>query len=137
MTSLILRFTKVYDENQQVAYDSQLIQINDTSGVHLDMEGSGNSVTTLRSMTGMNFVSCHQDYFATTSDFFIPHPGIGQTYKLRVNKLPIFGIIIGNVEDMGDPNPDDPNDIPNAFAGNEGEYFMGREGSYFLGKTPL
>ena len=136
-TSLILRFTKVFDEKGQVAFDSNLVQVNGPSGVHLDMEGSGNSVTTLRSMTGMNFVSCHQDYFADTSDFFIHHPGIGQTYKLRLNKIPLFGIILGDVIDMGDPNPDDPNDIPNAFAGSEGEYFMGREGAYFLGKTPL
>lgn len=137
MTSLILRFTKVFDENGQVAYDSNLVQINGTSGVHIDMEGSGNSVTALRTMTGMHFISCYQDYFAYTSDFFIPHPGIGQAYKIRVNKLPLFAIIQGDVIDMGDPNPDDPDDLMNAFAGSEGEYIMGREGSYFLGKTPL
>ena len=60
--SLQLRFTKVKTPEQIDAYDSQLVILNGTSGVHLDMEGSGNSVTILHSMTGMNFVSCQQDY---------------------------------------------------------------------------
>lgn len=133
--SLILRFTKVYDDKGQLAFDSQLIQINGPSGVHIETDSGGFSITTLRSMTGRNFVSCSQDYFAEISDFFIPHPGIGQAYKLRLNKLPLFGTIIGDIEDLGDPNPDDPLDMPNAFADINEELFMDNGGSYFFVKN--
>ena len=105
--SLQLRFVKIQTPEQIDVYDSQLIILNGTSGVHLDMEGSGNSVTILRSMTGQNFVSSQQDYFAGTWDGFIQQPAIGQVVKIRVNKLPLFGFIIGDVEDAGDSHPED------------------------------
>lgn len=133
--SFQLRFTKVTTPEQIDAYDSQLIILNGTSGVHLDMEGSGNSVTILHSMTGQNFVSSQQDYFASTWDSFIRQPAIGQVIKVRVNKLPLFGYIIGDVEDAGDTNPDDLNDLTNAFAGIEEVYFAGSDAGFFLGKN--
>lgn len=133
--SFQLRFTQVTTPDQITAYDSQLILLNGASGVHLDMEGSGNSVTVLHSMTGANFVSSRQDYFADTWDSFIAQPPIGQTIKVRVNKLPLFGFVLGDVVDGGDINPDNPNDIPNAFACKNGVYFMGSDAGYFLGKN--
>lgn len=133
--SFQLRFTKVKTPEQIDAYDSQLVILNGPSGVHLDMEGSSNSVTILHSMTGMNFVSCQQDYFADTWDQFIKHPAIGQVVKVRVNKLPLFGYILGDVEDAGDTPPENPDDLTNAFAGMEEEYFMGSDAGYFLGKN--
>lgn len=133
--SFQLRFTKVKTPEQIDAYDSQLVILNGPSGVHLDMEGSSNSVTILHSMTGMNFVSCQQDYFAGTWDQFIEHPAIGQVVKVRVNKLPLFGYILGDVEDAGDTPPENPDDLTNAFAGMEEEYFMGSDAGYFLGKN--
>lgn len=133
--SLQLRFTKIKTPEQIEAYDSQLVIINGPSGVHLDMEEGGNSVNILRSMTGMNFVSCYHDYFKETFDEHIHQPAIGQVIKIRVNKLPKFGFILGDVEDGGDTNPDDQNDLTNAFAGMEGEYFCGSDASYFLGKN--
>lgn len=133
--SLLLRFVKVTTPEQITAYDSQLIILNGASGVHLDMEGAGNSVTILHSMTGQNFVSSQQDYFAVTWDEFIKQPAIGQVVKVRVNKLPIFGFIIGDIEDAGDTNPDNPDDLTNAFAGMEEEYFAGSDAGYFLGKN--
>lgn len=117
------------------AWDSQLIILNGTSGVHLDMEGKGNSITILHSMTGENFVSSQQDYFAGTWDGFIKEPPIGQVVKIRVNRLPIFGFIIGDVEDAGDTNPSIPEDLTNAFAGMEEEYFAGSDAGYFIGKN--
>ena len=132
--ALILRFTLIHDNDGNELYESNAFQINGTSGIHLDMGTSGVSVTILRSITGLNFVSCFHDYFKETFDWLIPQPGIGQAYKVRVNKLPLFGFVHGDVEDMGDPNPDDPIDLTNAFCGSEGEYFMGREGHYFIGK---
>ena len=133
--SFQLRFTKVKTPEQIDAYDSQLVILNGPSGVHLDMEGSSNSVTILHSMTGMNFVSRQQDYFAGTWDQFIKHPAIGQVVKVRVNKLPLFGYILGDVEDAGDTPPENPDDLTNAFAGMEEEYFMGSDAGYFLGKN--
>lgn len=86
-------------------------------------------------MTGQNFVSSQQDYFAGTWEDFIQQPAIGQVVKIRVNKLPLFGFIIGDVEDAGDSNPENPDDLMNAFAGMEEEYFMGSDAGYFLGKN--
>lgn len=133
--SIQLRFTKITTPEQIEAYDSQLVILNGTSGVHLDVGDSGCSVNILHSMTGMDFVSCQHDYFAYTWDEFIKHPAIGQVIKVRVNKLPNFGFILGNVEDAGDPNPDDLNDLTNGFAGSEGVYFCGSDAGYFLGKN--
>lgn len=133
--SLQLRFTKITTPEQVDAYESQLVILNGSSGVHLDMEGSGNSINILRSMTGMNFVSCYHDYFKETFDEFINQPGIGQVIKIRVNKLPLLGYILGDIEEGGDVNPEDPNDLTNAFGCIDGDYFLGSEGDYFLGKN--
>lgn len=140
--SFQLRFTKVQTPEVKdgygspiEAYDSQLIILNGTSGVHLDMEGKGNSITILHSMTGQNFTSSQQDYFADTWDGIIRQPAIGQVVKIRVNKLPLFGYIIGDIEDAGDINSEDLNYLTNAFAGMEEEYFCGSDAGYFIGKN--
>lgn len=135
--SIQLRFVKVETPEQITAYDSQLIILNGASGVHLDMEGVGNSVTILHSMTGQKFVSSQQDYFAGIWDEFIKQPAIGQVVKVRVNKLPLFGFILGDIEDAGDSNPTNPEDLTNAFAGMEEVYFMGSDAGYFVGKNQL
>lgn len=116
-------------------WDSNLVILHGTSGIHLDMPGADNDITVFQSMIGRNFVTCHHDYFGDTWDRVIPHPGIGQVIKFRVNHLPLFAQILGDIEDGGDPNPDDPNDILNAFAGSEGEYFCSKDSEYFIGKA--
>lgn len=135
--ALILRFTQIQDKDGNLLYESNLFQVNGTTGIHLDMEGTGNSVTILRSLTGVNFVSCFHDYFGETLDHIMLQPGIGQACKVRVNKLPLWAIAHGDVEDMGDISPSDPDDLTNAFCGSEGEFFMGQGGEYFLGKHQI
>lgn len=134
--ALILRFTLIHDNDGNALYESNSFQINGYSGLHIDFTGAGNSVTLLRSITGINFVSSFHDYCGETFDRIILEPGIGQAYKVRVNKLPSFALVHGEVEDMGDPNPEDSNDLMNAFCGSEGEFFMGKEGHYFICKHP-
>lgn len=132
--ALILRFTLIHDKDGNALYESNAFQINGYTGIHLDLPGTGNSVTVLRSITGINYVSVFHDYVGEIFDWIIPQPGIGQAYKIRVNKLPLWGIAHGEVEDMGGPDPDDPKDLTNAFCGSDGEYFMGKDGNYFLCK---
>ncbi len=55
-------------------------------------------------MTGGKFVTCFQDYFGEVWDKIIPHPGIGQVIKFRINQLPDYAIIRGDIEDGGDPD---------------------------------
>lgn len=135
--SLILRFIPVVTPDGITIYESNMVQVNGASGVHLEMGGVGNSVTTLRSMTGANFVSSYQDYFGEISDFFIGDPGIGQAYKIKLNNPPLFGIITGDVEDMGDINPENPEEMVNAFADINGNILMGSDGQYFFVKNQL
>ena len=128
MAQLLLRWTKVTFNNQEW-YDSNMIILNGNSGVHLEVDGTGNYISVSQSMTGINFVTRLQDYFGPVWDMILPFPGIGQAIKLRVNKLPTFGIIKGDVQDGGDGDATD-----NAFAGSEGILFCGKGGEYFLGK---
>ena len=111
MAQLLLRWTKVTFNNQEW-YDSNIIILNGNSGVHLEVDGTGNYISVFQSMTGINFVTRLQDYFGPVWDMILPFPGIGQAIKLRVNKLPTFGIIKGDVQDGGDGDATD-----NAFAG--------------------
>ena len=130
---LILNFTPLLDKDGNTLYESNAFQINDFSGIHLDMMGLGSSVTVLRSITGRNFISCYHDYVGEIFDWIIPDPGIGQIYKVRVNKLPVLGTVIGSVEDKGN---NDPEEVPsNVFCGSDGDYFSGSDGEYFSGKT--
>lgn len=137
---LLLRWTHIKTtEDGMEVWESQLIQVNGKSAVHLDMpvEGKreGNSVNILHSLTGINFVSCQHDYFGEIWDEFIKHPGIGQVIKIRLNHKPLFGVILGDIEDAGHSNPENPEDLQNAFACIGGDYFCGSEASYFLGKN--
>ena len=111
MAQLLLRWIKVTFNNQEW-YDSNIIILKGNSGVHLEVDGTGNYISVFQSMTGINFVTRLQDYFGPVWDMILPFPGIGQAIKLRVNKLPTFGIIKGDVQDGGDGDATD-----NAFAG--------------------
>jgi hypothetical protein len=134
--SIILRFTEVTTPDGKKAWDSNRVVINGAAGVHIETNKSGSSVNMFRSMTGINMVTCHQDYFGDVCDFFLPYPGIGYTCIFRLNYQPVSGLILGeNVEDAGDVDPTDSNAIPEAFAGKEGVYFVGSDGQYFVGKT--
>ena len=84
---LVLRWTPI-TTNSGIWFDSNLVILNGTSGVHIEMKGNGNDVTAFQSMTGNKFVTCFQDYFGDIWDKIIPHPGIGQVIKFRVNRLP-------------------------------------------------
>lgn len=132
--TLQLRFTKVITDGG-VYWDSNLVILNDTSGVHIDMPGVDNDVTIFRSLTGTNFVTCYHDYFGETLDHILLDKGIGQTVKFRLNKEPIFGMVIGDIIDAGDVNPEDPTDINNAFAGIDGQYFLTKDSEYFVCKN--
>jgi len=111
--------------------------LNGTSGVHIESKKSNLDVTTFQSMTGGKFVTCFQDYFGEVWDKIIPHPGIGQVIKFRINQLPDYAIIRGDIEDGGDPDPEHP-DIPmNAFCGKEGEPFRDKNSDFFCGKQVI
>jgi hypothetical protein len=95
MKMLMLRFTKLNNVEGDW-WDSNLIILNGPSGVHIEMPGTGNSATTMQSMTGMKFVSNYQDYFGEVWDKDIPHIGFGQVIKFRVRKLPDYAVVVGN-----------------------------------------
>lgn len=102
---LVLRWTPI-TTNSGIWFDSNLVILNGTSGVHIEMKGNGNDVTAFQSMTGNKFVTCFQDYFGDIWDKIIPHPGIGQVIKFRVNRLPDYACIRGDIEDGGDVDPE-------------------------------
>jgi hypothetical protein len=114
-----------------------MVILHGICGIHVEMKGQGNDITAMQSMTGDKYVSCFQDYFGDLWDKIIPHPGIGQTMKFRVNRLPDYAIIRGDVEDGGDVDPDNPEIPMNAFCGSEGEPFRGNNTELFLGKQPI
>nr|DAL07192.1 MAG TPA: hypothetical protein [Caudoviricetes sp.] len=126
-------------------YESNLIQVNGPAGIHIEMDGLGNRVTVFRSITGTKFVSCFQDYFGEVFDKDLLHIDIGQKYigyisafgtvvKFHVNKEPSYGCVVGDVEDLGDTDPDNP-DIPqNVFCGKEGEPFRDINSEYLCGR---
>ena len=148
---LVLRWTPI-TTNSGIWFDSNLVILNGTSGVQIEMplhhchylsfqyelqiemKGNGNDVTAFQSMTGNNFVTCFQDYFGDIWDKIIPHPGIGQVIKFRVNRLPDYACIRGDIEDGGDVDPENP-DVPmNAFCGSEGEPFRDIDSEFLLGR---
>lgn len=131
--TLMLRWTPVTFQNK-IWFDSNLVILNGTSGVHIEMFGNGNEVTCFQSMTGGNFVTDFQDYFGDLWDKIIPYPGIGQTVKFRTNRLPKYSIVIGDIEDGGDFDPENPTIPMNAFCGSEGEPFRDKNSEFFCGK---
>lgn len=133
---LQLRWTRIETQNG-IWFDSNRVILHGICGIHVEMKGQGNDITAMQSMTGDKYVSCFQDYFGDLWDKIIPHPGIGQTMKFRVNRLPDYAIISGDVEDGGDVDPDNPEIPMNAFCGSEGELFRGNNTELFLGKQPI
>lgn len=133
---LQLRWTRIETQNG-IWFDSNRVILHGICGIHVEMKGQGNDITAMQSMTGDKYVSCFQDYFGDLWDKIIPHPGIGQTMKFRVNRLPDYAIIRGDVEDGGDVDPDNPEIPMNAFYGSEGEPFRGNNTELFLGKQPI
>ena len=133
---LQLRWTRIETQNG-IWFDSNRVILHGICGIHVEMKGQGNDITAMQSMTGDKYVSCFQDYFGDLWDKIIPHPGIGQTMKFRVNRLPDYAIIRGDVEDGGDVSPDNPEIPMNAFCGSEGEPFRGNNTELFLGKQPI
>lgn len=131
--TLHLRWTPV-TTNNGIWFDSNLVILNGTSGAHIEMRGNGNEVSIYQSMTGTKFVTFLQDYFGDLWDQIISQPGIGQVIKFRVNRLPEYAIVYGDIEDGGDIDPNNP-DIPmNAFCGSEGEPFRDIDTEFFLGR---
>ena len=53
MAQLLLRWTKVTFNNQEW-YDSNIIILNGNSGVHLEVDGTGNYISVFQSMTGID-----------------------------------------------------------------------------------
>ncbi len=146
MKTINLEFTEVTLPDGTIAYDSHLIQVNGPAGIHLEMPGTGNSIEVFRSITGLNPVSCYHDYFAQYFDKDLLHIDIGRKYisyisdigtvlKFRLNRLPDYGAVRGEVEDLGPVNPDDPDDILNGFAGKEGVYFQDIDSEYLVGRS--
>lgn len=136
MAKMLLLRWKPVNTGNGIWFDSNLVILNGTSGVHIEVNGNGCDVTAFQSMIGTNMVTCFQDYFGGLWDKIIPHPGFGQTMKFRINKLPKYAVMLGNIEDGGDVDPENP-DIPmNAFCGSEGEPFRGSDSEFFLGKQP-
>ena len=133
---LQLRWTRIETQNG-IWFDSNTVILHGICGIHVEMKGQGNDITAMQSMTGDKYVSCFQDYFGDLWDKIIPHPGIGQTMKFRVNRLPDYAIIRGDVEDGGDVDPDNPEIPTNTFCGSEGEPFRGNNTELFLGKQPI
>ncbi len=133
---LQLRWTRIETQNG-IWFDSNRVILHGICGIHVEMKGQGNDITAMQSMTGDKYVSCFQDYFGDLWDKIIPHPGIGQTMKFRVNRLPDYAIIMGDVEDGGDVDPDNPEIPMNTFCGSEGEPFRGSDTELFLGKQMI
>lgn len=137
MAKMLMLRWKPINTGNGIWFDSNLIVLNGTSGVHIESKKSNLDVTTFQSMTGGKFVTCFQDYFGEVWDKIIPYPGIGQVIKFRINQLPDYAIIRGDIEDGGDTNPEHP-DIPmNAFCGKEGEPFRDKNSDFFCGKQVI
>ena len=83
MAKMLMLRWKPINTGNGIWFDSNLIVLNGTSGVHIESKKSNLDVTTFQSMTGGKFVTCFQDYFGEVWDKIIPHPGIGQVIKFR------------------------------------------------------
>lgn len=124
-----LRFTQITLDGE-IWYDSNLIKLNSGAlGLHLEIGDSDSHYLVIHhSLSGQRFTSKYHDYFGVLYDNTIPNIiGIGQILKIRIDKLPDYALAMGDIEDAGDIDPDDPSNIPNAFATQDLEYF--RSGS--------
>lgn len=134
-----LRWTKIENKGNTPRgyyFDSNLVKLNSPADVQIQLPERDVEVSYLLSLSGEKFVSIHQDYFAELHIRPIPVRGNGQIVKFRINKIPEYAIVVGdNIEDAGDVNPENPEDITNGFAGSEGDYFRDKSSEIFAGKN--
>ena len=136
-TTLQLRFTQI-ELNGKIWYDSNLIKFNSGAlGVHIEMEDLDSHYMAIHhSLSGQRFTSKYHDYFGVLYDNLIPFfIGVGQILKIRLDKMPNYAVVMGDVEDAGDIDPDNPDDIPNAFATQDMEYFRSGNSEIFCFAT--
>ena len=119
-------------------YESNLVKVKGHASIQVEVPNESSvDISYLVSLTGERFVSISQDYFVELHIKELKLHGVGQIFKFRINKLPTYAIIQGDdLTDAGDTNPDDPEDLVNAFAGSEGEYFRGKDTEIYAGKQP-
>lgn len=127
-----LRWTKL-----DKYYESNLVKVNGIAYIQVQFDNQRDvDISYLLSLSGDRFVSISQDYFANLHIRPIPIKGVGQIVKFRINKLPDYAIVMGDdLDDAGDVNPEDPEDITNGFAGSEGEYFRCINSEIFVGRN--
>lgn len=136
-TTLQLRFTQI-ELDGKIWYDSNLIKFNSGAlGVHIEMEDIDSHYMAIHhSLSGQRFTSKYHDYFGVLYDNLIPFfIGVGQILKIRLDKMPSYAVVMGDVEDAGDIDPDNPDDIPNAFATQDMEYFRSGNSEIFCFAT--
>lgn len=136
-TTLQLRFTQI-ELDGKIWYDSNLIKFNSGAlGVHIEMEDLDSHYMAIHhSLSGQRFTSKYHDYFGVLYDNLIPFfIGIGQILKIRLDKMPTYAVVMGDVEDAGDIDPENPDDIPNAFATQDMEYFRSGNSEIFCFAT--
>lgn len=136
-TTLQLRFTQI-ELDGKIWYDSNLIKFNSGAlGVHIEMEDMDSHYMAIHhSLSGQRFTSKYHDYFGVLYDNLIPFfIGIGQILKIRLDKMPSYAVVMGDVEDAGDIDPENPDDIPNAFATQDMEYFRSGNSEIFCFAT--
>lgn len=136
-TTLQLRFTQI-ELDGKIWYDSNLIKFNSGAlGVHIEMEDLDSHYMAIHhSLSGQRFTSKYHDYFGVLYDNLIPFfIGVGQILKIRLDKMPTYAVVMGDVEDAGDIDPDNPDDIPNAFATQDMEYFRSGNSEIFCFAT--
>lgn len=136
-TTLQLRFTQI-ELDGKIWYDSNLIKFNSGAlGVHIEMEDLDSHYMAIHhSLSGQRFTSKYHDYFGVLYDNLIPFfIGVGQILKIRLDKMPTYAVVMGDVEDAGDIDPENPDDIPNAFATQDMEYFRSGNSEIFCFAT--
>lgn len=132
-----LRFTEITLDGK-TWYDSNLIKLNSGPlGLHIEIVDSDSHYLAVHhSLSGQKFTSVFHDYFGVIYDNLIPGIiGVGQILKIRLDQMPEYALVMGNVEDAGDIDPDDPENIPNAFATMDGEYFRSGSSEIFCFKS--
>lgn len=136
-TTIQLRFTEVILDGE-VWYDSNLIKLNSgLIGLHIEIGDSDSHYLAIHhSLSGQRFTSKYHDYFGVIYDNLIPSiKGIGQILKVRIDKLPDYAVVMGDIEDAGDIDPENPENIPNAFATQDQEYFRSGNSEIFCFKS--
>ena len=81
MAKMLMLRWKPINTGNGIWFDSNLIVLNGTSGVHIESKKSNLDVTTFQSMTGGKFVTCFQDYFGEVWDKIISTMECCHEYK--------------------------------------------------------